>query len=609
MKTLKLLQEKRLGPLFWTQFFGAFNDNLLKNALIIFFTFKAKPPPWLSERALVPLCAAVFITPFFLFSALFGQIADKFEKSRLIRIIKWLEIFIMLLAGLGFLQQNLGLLMLSLFLMGTHSAFFGPLKYSILPQHLPESELVAANGLIEMGTFLAILLGTILGGMLVGISPACVAAGLLVFAALGIAASRAVPPAPSLDPAMPLRWNLPAESLRLHRFARKNHTVYLSILGISWFWFFGATFLTLLPTYTKITLSGGPHTVTALLTVFSVGVGAGSLLCERLSGKRVELGLVPLGSIGMTLFSLDLFFAGTPQSGWAIARIGVDLFLIALFSGFFIVPLNALVQQRSEPSHCSRVIAANNILNALFMVISAVWMMFLYRIGWKDPQIFLLIALLNAAVATFIYKLIPEFLMRFIIWMLVHTVYDLKATGLENIPETGAALVVCNHVSFVDALVISAVSRRPIRFVMDHQIFKTPVISYVFKKGRCIPIAPYKEDPDALEKAFEEISRALAQGDLVGIFPEGKLTADGEMNVFRPGVERILKNNPVPVVPMALQGLWGSWFSRKDGKAMHGIPKQWSLPIALQIAAPMRPEQSSAANLQARVAELRGEYP
>jgi 1-acyl-sn-glycerol-3-phosphate acyltransferase len=324
-------------------------------------------------------------------------------------------------------------------------------------------------------------------------------------------------------------------------------------------------------------LEGAETSVSALLAIFSVGIGVGSLLCERLSGHKVEIGLVPFGSIGLTLFGVDLYFASRSLPGGALVstwtlfsgpylRVVADLFLMGAFGGFYVVPLYALIQSRTEPKQVSRVVAGNNILNAFFMVAGAGIAIALIKLGFSVTEILLAAALMNAVVAAYIYMLVPEFLMRFMVWMLIHTVYRLEKSGLERVPDDGPAILVCNHVSFVDALVISAACRRPIRWVMDHRIFAVPLLSFFFRTVRAIPIAPAREDAKLLERAYAEIAGALAAGDLVGLFPEGRLTADGEMGVFRPGIREALERTPVPVVPMALSGLWESLFARNPGK-------------------------------------------
>jgi 1-acyl-sn-glycerol-3-phosphate acyltransferase len=619
MSRTALLFKKRLGPLFATQFFGAFNDNVLKNAIVILFAFTAASAD--EENARVNLAAGVFILPFFLFSATAGQIADKLDKARLIRMVKAFEIAIMAVATVGFFTKSTPTLLASLFLMGLHSTIFGPVKYSILPQQLPESELVLGNGLIEMGTFVAILLGTITGGVAVASGahgPLIVSSVLLVVAALGYLTSRRIPAAPPTDPTLKLRLNIAAETWHTVRLLRANRTVLLSILGVSWFWFYGALFVSELPGFCKETLGGNERGVTLLLTVFSVGVGIGSVLCERLARGKIELGLVPFGSMGLTLFALDLYFASHGAAGLAAggalalsttlagARVLVDLALIGVFGGFFIVPLYALIQSRSHPKERSRILAGNNVLNALFMVLAALLAVVLRKVGLRVEDLFLVTAALNALVAVYIYTLIPEFLMRFLVFLLVHTMYRIDERGLENIPEEGAAVVVCNHVSFVDALLLAAASRRPLRFVMDHRIFKIPVLSFFFRTGHAIPIAPAKENPALMEKAFGDVAAALEAGEIVCIFPEGKITKTGEMNPFRPGIERIIHRTPVPVVPVALSGLWGSFFSREGGHAMRRPFRRFWSKVRVQAAPAWPAERVTASGLEACVHELRG---
>jgi len=576
----RLLYKRRFAPFFLTQVLGAFNDNVYKNALVILVAYHAASYASIDPNLLTNVAAGLFILPFVLFSATAGQIADKFEKSAIIRIIKASEIGIMVIAAAGLLLKNLPLLLAALFLLGLHSTFFGPVKYAILPQVLSPAELVGGNGLVEMGTFVAILAGTLVAGVLIALDRGIVwvAALILVTGVLGFLASLAIPKVARAAESLSFEWNPFRETWSNLQFARRNRTVFLSLLGISWFWFYGAMFLSQFPTYSKAVLGGNEHVVTLLLALFSIGVAAGSLLCERLSGHKVEIGLVPFGSIGLSVFALDLFLA-TPGSvehanfgAWQFLtqpgswRIALDLFLIGMFGGFYIVPLYALIQTRSEPSHRSRIIAANNILNALFMVAAAGLAVVALSAGLSIAQLLLLTGALNAVVAIYIYLLVPEFLLRFLDWLLVHSIYRLRATGLAHIPEEGPALLVCNHQSLADALIITAVCRRPIRFVMYYAIFNVPVLSFIFRAMKAIPIAGAKEAPDVLERAYDNIAAALADGQLVCIFPEGQLTRDGEIGKFRPGVSRILERTPVTVIPMALSGLWRSIFSRNRDK-------------------------------------------
>ena len=619
-----LLAERRFAPLFWTQFLGAANDNLFKFAFTLLATFHASDWGGIEPSTAGFVIGAIFIAPFVLLSATSGQIADKVEKGALIRFVKNLEIAVMAIAAAGFVSRQPALLYVAVFLMGVHSTLFGPVKYAYLPQHLRDEELTGGNGLVEMGTFVAILAGTIAAGFLVrsgsGGAPG-VAIACLAVAALGRFAARYIPRSPAPDPGLAINWNPFTETWANLAIAARDATVFHSLLGISWLWFFGSIFLTSFTPFTKDVLGGDENVVTVLLAVFSIGIGLGALACERLSGRKVEIGLVPFGSIGMTVFAVDLWLASrglAPAGVKDVAaflreassiRVMADLFLLALFAGFYSVPLYALIQSRAEAKHRARIIAANNILNALFMIVAALMAMALLRAGLTLPQLFLVVGLMNAAVAAYVYRLVPEFLMRFLCWLVIHSAYRLRKSGIENLPEEGPAVVVCNHVSFVDALVILAACPRPIRFVMDHRIFAIPVLSFVFRTGRAIPIASAKEDEALLDKAYDEVASALAQGDLVGIFPEGRITEDGEIGPFRGGVRRIVERTPVPVVPMALKGLYGSFFSRRGGAAMtKPFRRGFFSRIALEVAPAVAPSEATPAALQSRVQAMRGDW-
>lgn len=584
-----LLGKRRFLPFFITQSLGAFNDNLFKQSLILAILYKLSLE---GDRSIwVNLCALLFILPFFLFSALAGQFGEKFAKDALIRAIKLAEIVIMAIGAVGFVSNHVVLMLLALFAMGTHSALFGPVKYSILPQALREDELVGGNGLVEMGTFLAILAGTIGAGVMMSSSSyaTVVAGGIVGTAVLGYLASRWIPRAAAVAPQMKLDWNIFKQSWATLRLGLgQTPAVSRSIVGNSWFWFVGAIYLTQIPAYAKDWLHGDETVVTLVLTLFSVGIAVGSLLCERLSGRKVEIGLVPFGSFGLTLFGLLwwwhsgdvpstdvahdwLALLGMHQAWWIM----LSIVGLGVFGGFYIVPLYALIQARTAEGERARVIAANNILNALFMVVSAlVTIVLLSVVELTIPQLFLVVSLLNIAVNAYIFSIVPEFTMRFLIWLLSHSMYRVEHRDLQRIPDEGAALLVCNHVSFVDALLIAGAIRRPIRFVMYYKIYNLPVLNFIFRTAGAIPIAGRSEDEATYERAFARIAAALTAGEVVCIFPEGKLTADGEIDEFKSGVTRILQETPVPVIPLALQGLWGSFFSRDPAKGL--FKRLWS---------------------------------
>lgn len=621
--TLSLLTRRRFGPLFLTQFCGAFNDNVFKNALILLITFQTGAVFGLAPALAVQLAAGLFILPFFLFSALAGQLADKYEKARLIRLIKLIEIGIALLATAGFVTRHAELLLGTLFLMGLHSTFFGPLKYSILPQHLKRDELVAGNAWVESGTFVAILAGSVLSGLLMAVPSigADLCGALAVIVALaGYTASRRIPLAPAPAPDLVINHNFIGETFRNLRLAARKRTVFAGMLGISWFWFFGAILLSEFAPYVKDVLGGNELMVTALLGTFIVGIAAGSFLCERLSARQVELGLVPLGALGLILFTIDLWLASPAAAapttlsaflgGAANWRILADLVLIGVAGGFFTVPLYALIQSRSDVAERSRIIAANNILNAAFMVVASLGAMVLLQAGLTIPQLFLACALATAVFCTLLFLWVPEFYLRSIAWLLTHTLYRVERQGLERIPERGPAVLICNHVSFADAVVLMGVLPRQPRFVIDQQINGTPLVRWLFRAGRTIPVSSAHEDRHSVQRAYDEIAATLDAGEMVFIFPEGRLSTDGEVAPFKGGLNKILRRNPVPVVPMALSGLWGSFFSRKYGRAMsrpfvRGIFNR----IGLHVGEAMSPEGLTPAAMREEIIRLRGERP
>jgi len=620
---LSLLTQRRFAPFFATQFLGAFNDNVFRNGLIILITFHGASVFGLNASQLANTAGALFILPFILFSAPAGQLADKYEKSRLIRSIKLIEIGLMILAAYAFYSQSFGLLLLLLFLMGCQSTLFGPVKYAYLPQKLAVNELIGGNALVESGTYLAIILGLVGGGLLVALDPSgfqLLAACLLATALLGYAVSRSIPETPAADASLALDLNLTRETRRIIAFAREDRSVFLSILGISWFWCFGSAMTLQIPAYTQDILRSDEATTTVLLVAFAIGVGIGSLLCEKLSKRRVELGLVPFGSIGLTLFAVDLYFAApTAATNIAVAsvadfvarpgsiRILIDLALLGAFGGFYSVPLYALVQQRADPKKLSRIIAANNIINSLFIVAAAILAILFLSTGLSIPQFFLLLAILNALVAVYIYRLLPEFLMRFFAWVIVNTLYRIKTSGIENIPANGPAILVCNHVSYVDAFVIGGSIPRPVRFVMWYRIFELPVMKFLFRGAKAIPIASAKEDSDILDNAFVQIEQELSNGQLVCIFPEGAITRDGDIQTFRPGIEKIVGRNPVPVIPLALGGLWGSWFSRKTDGGLRRLPGKLLARVHLRAGQPVAAKEVRAVSLELLVRTLRGQ--
>jgi len=614
-----LLKKKRFLPFFITQLLGAANDNIFKQALVLLLLFKIGVD---NEGLWVNIAAGLFILPFFLFSSIAGQCAEKYEKNKIIITCKSAEVVSMAIATVGLYLSSAPILLLALFLMGSTSAFFGPAKYSLMPQHLKKEELLGGNALVEMGTFLAILVGTIVGGYFVMLpNGENIIVGIIMgLAIIGYLTSRLIPSATSSNPNRSLSFNIFKGTKDLYTKTKgQKKSVFNSVLAISWFWFIGAFFLAQIPVIATF-IHADSVAVTLFLAIFSVGIGIGSLLCEKLSRRGIELGIVPLGSLGITVCTA--FFAlliGSMHNqgvivdnnsikalwdayGNEMTMMVFSLFGIGFFGGLYTVPLYAIIQTRTESDALPSVIAGNNMLNAAFMVSSALFGMALYAIlGDNLSTYFYILAGMNAIVAIYIYKTVPEFFLRFCAWMISHTLYRVKYNNFDNIPDKGACIVASNHVSFMDALVVFGAVHRPVKFVMFEPIYKLPVLNRFFKAVGAIPIASKKDNPEVFEEAFNRISEYLSNGEVVCIFPEGKLTSNGEVDEFKQGIVHILKRNPVPVIPMAVNGLWGSMFSRKRKLKLPRL--QWSR-LTVSSDEPIQPEDFSLKGLEKIVKEM-----
>ena len=523
-----LLKTRRFLPFFLTQFLGAFNDNVFRQALILVIATGAVTTLDINTQNNIAL--AMFILPFFLFSALAGQVADKYDKARLLRYIKFAEICIMSLAAVGLFFNAVWFLMGVLFCMGLQSTFFGPIKYSILPQNLTDEELVAGNALVQSGTFLAILLGSIAGVVLkMDWAAAWVAsAAVLTLAGLGWLAAWFIPHSPPADQGLRIRWNLFRETWRIVQYARAVRPVWYSVLAISWFWFLGAAYTTQLKVYNDNYLHGTDGLYALLLATFSIGIGLGSVLCEKASGRHVELGLVPIGTLGLSLFSLDLFFShqGLPvaQSPFGIAaflaesagvRVIADLLLIGAFGGLYIVPLFAFVQHRSDRRHLSRIIAANNILNSLLMVGSAVaGIVIIGLLDYSIPAFFAMLAGANLVVAGLIFTRLPDFLLRLRIRVRAARACRLEKTGLDRIPHAGATLLVCPRRTADDVLLLLSALARPVRLILPEAVVRSRILLRALARSRWVRIA------DDAETARAWMEQGLHNGELVGMDPD-----------------------------------------------------------------------------------------
>ncbi|CAE6950846.1 COG0477 Permeases of the major facilitator superfamily [Vibrio sp. B1ASS3] len=611
---------KRFFPYFVTQCLGALNDNIYKNVLLLMVTYSQIDSLPMSVDLFVNLAAGLFILPFFLFSAHAGAIADNMDKAKLIRRLKLIELVIMSCAATAIMTQSAILMLVLLFMTGTQSAYFGPVKYALLPQALKSDELVKGNAWVEIGTFLSILIGTLSAGLLLAIPNGMLIASCIVItlSLLGFLSSANIPSLPSkksdqvkFEPVTGLKKTL--------KLAQKQRGIWMSILAISWFWFMGATYLTQFPNFAREHLFADSTVVSLLLALFSVGIATGSWLCEKLSFNQVELGILPFGILGLTIFSVDLLWAvpaieSFPSQYYDVQsfvaqsshiRVMIDLFLVGVSGGVFIVPLYAFIQSRSEEGECAQSIAANNIMNALFMVASAaVSILVLSVLEFSIVELFAILAVGNFIVAIYVYRQVPEFTQRFVSYLLSHCLYRVSVTGRQHIPEQGAALIVANHVSYVDALILMGTSTRPVRFVMDKSISELPVLKYVFRHAGVIPICSPRKCAETYKRAFEQIEQALNNDEVVCIFPEGRLTSNGELGEFRPGVEKILKRTPVPVIPMALKGLWGSFFSHKNGHALTKRPTRFWSRIEVNIGELLQPTTLDRHLLQKEVQDL-----
>lgn len=611
---------KRFFPYFVTQCLGALNDNIYKNILLLMVTYSQIDSLPMSVDLFVNLAAGLFILPFFLFSAHAGAIADNMDKAKLIRRLKLIELVIMSCAATAIMTQSAILMLVLLFMTGTQSAYFGPVKYALLPQALKSDDLVKGNAWVEIGTFLSILIGTLSAGLLLAVPNGMIIASCIVItlSLLGFLSSANIPSLPSkksdkvkFEPITGLKKTL--------KLAQKQRGIWMSILAISWFWFMGATYLTQFPNFAREHLFADSTVVSLLLALFSVGIATGSWLCEKLSFNQVELGILPFGILGLTIFSADLLWAvpaieSFPSQYYDVQsfvaqsshiRVMIDLFLVGVSGGVFIVPLYAFIQSRSEEGECAQSIAANNIMNALFMVASAaVSILVLSVFEFSIVELFAILAVGNFIVAIYVYRQVPEFTQRFISYLLSHCLYRVSVTGRQHIPEQGAALIVANHVSYVDALILMGTSTRPVRFVMDKSISELPVLKHVFRHAGVIPICSPRKCAETYKRAFEQIEQAFSNDEVVCLFPEGRLTSNGELGEFRPGVEKILKRKPVPVIPMALKGLWGSFFSHKNGHALTKRPTRFWSRIEVNIGELLQPTTLDRHLLQKEVHDL-----
>lgn len=581
MSLSMITTDRRFWPLFWTQFLGAANDNLFKNALVILITYKNVELMGLDAKTIVAMAGAIFILPYVTFSATAGQIADHYDKSSVVKATKFSELIIMIIAAAGFMTESYGLLLFTLFLMGAQSAFFSPVKFGSLPEILEREEITLGNAFIGAGTFVAILIGTILGGISAANENALsiTSLGIILASIVGIITAFKQKKIGISHERVDIDYTFIKPTIDILKLSFKEKKVFHAIIGISWFWFFGACILSLLPEICKTIFMGDQLVGTLLLATFTVGMGTGAFFCNKLSGKRVEVGMVPFATLGMSLFLMDLFWTtSTWQSpyselvgpslffaGPGSYRAIFDLFMVTTFGGMYIIPQQAYLQTRSKPSFLARMIAANNIWNSIFMVLAGVMLMALHAFHVSLPNILALLAIINLFMIPLMYFFYVKYMWRFIAFVASKVFYKLDYDGIENFPNEGPLIVAANHVSFVDWLFIMAVSPRPVHWIIDHVYYNKPILRTMFKHYGLIPIATSRENKKTLTNAFSAIYDNLNEHNCVGIFPEGYVTRDGSVRKFQPGIKKIVDDTQTRVVPIIINGAWGSYFSHAGG--------------------------------------------
>ena len=605
---------------------GALNDNLFKSALAILIAYSY---PKGESDLYIQLSAGLFILPFFLFSGISGQICDRYEKSFLMNKIKTLEILVMTLGFFAFYFDNLYLQLTAIFLMGSQSTLFGPVKYSYLPLSQSGANLLAANSLTSMGTFIFILIGTVMGGLFVsknfinqfGLN--FIATSVFILALMGRYFSGQIP---TLDNPEKIKINLNpfTETFRTLKLSFSNKHIFRSVHGISWFWFFGFFFMASLPSFIRDILKGDELTASIFLTVISIGMGIGSILCNKISEGELKMGVVPIASFGITISGIIFSLTPTielvdPTIKLTISTLFkggnlyipiISLFFVGAFGGAFIVPLYTQLQINSPENKRSQFIACNNIMNAIYMVSAAILAMVMLQLGLQIKDMFLIVSLINIVIGIWFLCRYPSDFYLVFFKLTFKLIYKITIKLEAPLPKSGPTIVVCNHISFIDPLLVTAAMNRPPIFIMDQFYFNIKALQWFFNTARAIPIVTKKICPDGLEKAMKMVQERLNQSELIAFFPEAYISKDGEIINFKPGIEKLAKDNPgALIIPMAISGMWGSWFSRyKNGKALNGIPKRRNLrtEISINIGKPLTPEGLTKEKLTRIVKDLRG---
>ncbi|MES2662136.1 MAG: MFS transporter [Pseudomonadota bacterium] len=600
-----------------TLFCGAINDTFLKTSVL--FLFVTVIPQ--QSSVMHHWIELAFIFPFLLFSGFAGYIANHYEQSWWIQRLAFLKLLICCLAIIAFTFNQLWFYLLLIFAMGSQSSLFGPIKYSAIPRLVNSEIIIKANAWVGAVTFLAIFLGSFFAGILFEdkFSQMYVPYIMVCIAIIGWYTSHKIPILPALTSKQPKNllafWKDKSffDSMDI---AKQKKPLIFIILGISWFWFLGAAYFIQLPVFTRSIMLSSESVMSLFLGAFTSGVIIGGLLCARMSCNRVEPGMVPLGALGLTIFSIDLSFVhitDAQQSFSLLAALSssthwhaiIDMILIGCAGGFFVTPLYAMIQERTRKQERARMLAMNNFLNAFSMVTSAITGLICF--GWFEltlDQYFFGLAILNFFIAIYLFSFVPEFVLRFILWCLLHVVYRIKAKGFEKIPEKGPVILISNHVSYVDAVLIGSLCTRPTRFVIYKPIYDLKVLNWVFKLTRSIPINSKANDSATYHQAFETITNALNQGEIICIFPEGSLTYDGQIRSFRSGLLKILQEHPATIVPIGLNGLWESVFSRQRRPILKKIFSSLRRRVGINVGDPIAADDVDLDQLRQKVQQL-----
>ena len=624
MQKKPLLTSRSFTPLFWTQFLGALNDNIFKNILIILIIYQGVSMGNLDTTSLVALSTGVFILPYFIFSATASQICEFYQKATIIRMAKVLEIIVMILASLGLYLENWPLLFTCLFLMGSQSSFFGPVKLGILPDIVPPNRLVTANALINGATFSCILFGTILGGILGGLDDYLILSitTLIGLSFLGMFTSLYQKNV-KIHSKEKINWNLITATITVLKESQRNKKIFRAILGQNWLWFIGACLISIIPVVSKDIFHGTQSVTTLFLTTLAVGMAVGSAIANLFSRGQAEMGLPSIAIGVMTIMILLMTYAchnfnsselaviireGSLQNPWQFAENPpgllalFSLFGIAVAAGAYSVCFITYLQENSPPGTVAKTIASSNIWNALSMILSALMIILLKTNGFSLISILITVAILNTIVHFAIIKEYILYALCFLIRLYCHAFYSIEVRGQENIPCNQAHILCSNHVTFIDWIFISFISPKPPCFVVNSSYYFNPKYINFLKFVRAIPIASKRSDKNIYDQAFKIIRHNIDNHETLVIFPEGQITHDGKLSPFKRGLEKIINDTPIPVVPISIHGLWRSWFSKNFRGTFKGFP--FRIKLTITIEKPMDPRGLTGQDVMKKIQKM-----